>query len=56
MGNCGGSKWPRKRNPDFSNTESDQILTTSVDGYPSRSDFSVLIDFNGNVLTQAEGV
>jgi hypothetical protein len=40
--------------PDFATIESDQILTTSVDGHPSRSDFSVLIDFNGNVLTKAE--
>lgn len=55
MSNCGGSKWPRKKNPDFTTVESDQILTTSVDGFPSRSDFSVLIDCNGNVLTKAEG-
>ena len=39
---------------DFATIESDQVLTTSVDGHPSSSDYSVLIDFNGNVLTRAE--
>jgi hypothetical protein len=48
------ANWPSIQDPDFATVESDQILTTSVDGFPSRSDFSVLIDFNGNVLTKAE--
>ena len=54
MPSCGGGNWPRKKGADFATVESDQILTTSVDGYPTRSDYSVLIDFNGNVLTRAE--
>lgn len=54
MSSCGGGSWPRKKDPDFATVESDQILTTSVDGHPTSSDYSVLIDFNGNVLTKAE--
>jgi len=53
---CRSSRWPNNQETDFATVESDQILTTTVDGFPSRSDFSVLIDFNGNVLTKAKDV
>lgn len=37
--------------PDFATVESDQILTTEC-AHNTFEDFEVLIDFNGNVLTQ----
>jgi hypothetical protein len=41
--------------PDFSTVESDLILTGNA-SYVGNIEDSVLIDFNGNVLTKAEDV